>query len=278
MAVRLDERVVLVTGTSSGIGRALAIDLAARGAAVVGMARRQEEGDRLTSEIAASGGSFAFVRGDITKTEDCERAIAAAKGQFGRLDVLINNAAVGTPLKRVEESDDAYLDAIVQPTLFGTFKMCRAAIPTMREQAAGVIINVASTAGVDGGACEHFGAYGAAKAGVMQLTRVIAIENVDRGVRANVVVMGGVDTDMSSDVIESMSGIMGNAAGADANKAAAAGMFAKPEQVAQSIALLCAEESSEINGATINLDRCWSAGFWVSNIMHMAGTGALAPA
>jgi NAD(P)-dependent dehydrogenase (short-subunit alcohol dehydrogenase family) len=277
MTVRLDNRVVLVTGTSGGIGRALAVLLAARGAHVVGMARRQEFGDSLEQEIKSAGGSFVFSRGDITSNDDCARTVATATETFGGVDVLVNNAAVGTPLKRIEENTDDDWNRIVDTTLTGTFRMCRAAIPAMREQGSGAIVSLASTGGVDGGACEHFGPYGAAKAGVIQLMRVIAIENADRGIRANSVIIGGVTTPMNSEVIGELSVVMDNAEGAVANQKAAGGLMMPAEQCARSLAVLCSDDALEISGATINLDRCWSTGFWVSNMLHMAGAGALTP-
>jgi NAD(P)-dependent dehydrogenase (short-subunit alcohol dehydrogenase family) len=102
MRVRLDGKVALVTGATSGIGRAIATLFVARGASVVGMARRRQPGEALAREIAADGGSFFFVAGDITRPEDCERAVAAALEWRGKLDILINNAARTVPTGRIE--------------------------------------------------------------------------------------------------------------------------------------------------------------------------------
>jgi NAD(P)-dependent dehydrogenase (short-subunit alcohol dehydrogenase family) len=275
MAVQLGGKVILVTGTSGGIGNALARVLTERGAKVVGMARRAEPNEGLGKEIASAGGEFAFCQGDITRTEDCQRAIKMAVDTYGRLDVLINNAAQGTPLKRMEDYSDEDWDFIVDPTLKGVFRMCRAAVPVMRAQGGGLILSVSSTGGVEGGSCEHVSAYGAAKAGVQQLMRVIAIENLDRGVRATTVVLGGVDTPMAAEAIGNVMGLRGLEDHAEAAKEAAAGVFMRPESVARSIAVLCDEDNVEINGATIPIDRCWSTGYGVSLIFASAGSAGV---
>lgn len=276
MTVQLDDRVILVTGTSGGIGNALARVLTERGASVVGMARRTEPNEGLVAEIAAAGGAFTFCRGDITSAEDCERAVATAVETYGRLDVVINNAAKGTPLRRMEDYTDEVWNAFLDTTLTGVFRMCRAAVPVMREQGSGLIVSVSSTGGAEGGACEHFSAYGAAKAGMQQLMRVIAIENLDRGVRACTVVMGGVDTPMAAEAIEEVTTLQGAAEHVEAAKAAAAALFMRPEHVARSIAVLCDEDNMEINGATIPIDRCWSTGYGVSLIFASAGSAGAA--
>jgi NAD(P)-dependent dehydrogenase (short-subunit alcohol dehydrogenase family) len=234
------------------------------------MARRQELGDQLARKIETSGGRFTFVRGDITRPADCERAVRVALDAYGRLNVLVNNAAKGTPLMRLEDTSDEDWDSLVEPTLKGSFRMCRAAIPVMREQKDGVIISVSSTGGAEGGSCENFGTYGAAKAGVHQLMRVIAIENGDKNVRAMTVVMGGVDTPMAAEAIESLTQLKGVGEFAEQAKAAAAAIFMRPEHVAQSIAVLCDSDNREITGATITIDRSWSTGYGVSNIFGAA--------
>ena len=275
MSVQLDGKVVLVTGTSGGIGNALARILAERGAKVVGMARRSEPNEELAQKIAGHGGDFSFSQGDITSTEDCERAVRTALDGYGRLDVLINNAAQGTPLKRMEDYSDEEFDFIVEPTLKGVFRMSRAAVPVMRDQGGGLIISVSSTGGSIGGACEHFSVYGAAKAGVEQLMRVIAIENLDKGVRATTVVMGGVDTPMAAEAIEDVTRLQGQSEFVEQAKEAAAGIFMRPEHVARSIAVLCDDDNMEINGATIPIDRCWSTGYGVSLIFASAGSAGV---
>jgi meso-butanediol dehydrogenase / (S,S)-butanediol dehydrogenase / diacetyl reductase len=275
MTVHLDGKVILVTGTSGGIGNALARVLTERGARVIGMGRRAEPNEALSAELGDAGHEFTFVQGDITSTPDCERAVKTAVNTYGRLDVLINNAAKGTPLRRMEDYSDEDWNAFLDTTLTGVFRMCRAAVPVMQDQGQGLIISVSSTGGAEGGACEHFSAYGAAKAGVQQLMRVIAIENLQRGVRATTVVMGGVDTPMAAEAIEDVTTLQGAAEHVEAAKAAAAKMFMRPEHVARSIAVLCDDDNMEINGATIPIDRCWSTGFGVSLIFGSAGAAGV---
>jgi NAD(P)-dependent dehydrogenase (short-subunit alcohol dehydrogenase family) len=240
------------------------------------MARRAEPNEELAREIGAAGGAFTFAQGDLTSTEDCERVVQSAVRTYGRLDVLINNAAQGTPLKRMEDYTDDDWDFIHNTTLKGVFRMCRAAVPVMQKQdGGGLIISVSSTGGAEGGACEHFSAYGAAKAGVQQFMRVVAIENLRYGVRANTVVMGGVDTPMAAEAIEDVTTLQGAAEHVESAKAAAAQIFMRPEDVARSIAVLCDDDNMEINGATIPIDRCWSTGYGVSLIFGSAGSAGV---
>lgn len=277
MTVSLDGKVILVTGTSSGIGYALAEVLAARGARVLGMARRAEPNEELARLISDSGGEFTFVQGDIASTVDCERAVASALATHGRLDVLINNAAKGNPLKRMEDYTDEEWQGFQDVTLNGVFRLCRAAVPVMRDQdGGGLIISVSSTGGVEGGSAAHFSAYGAAKAGVQQLMRVIALENLNRNVRACSVIMGGVDTPMAAESIELSTTLHGQAEHVEKAKAMAAGMFMRPEHVARSIAVLCDDDNMEINGATIPIDRCWSTGYGVTALFAMSAQAAAA--
>src|SRR3954447_23812078 len=199
MTVHLEGRVILVTGTSTGIGHALARVLTERGAKVVGMARRSEPNEALAQEL---GDAFTFVQGDITDSASCRHVVQQAINRHGRIDVLINNAAKGTPLKRMEDYTDEEFSAYLDTTLAGVWRMCREVVPVMRRQQSGLILSVSSTGGAEGGACAHFSAYGAAKAGVHQLMRVIAIENLDAGIRTSTLVMGGVDTPMAAEAIE----------------------------------------------------------------------------
>ena len=275
MAVQLEDKVIIVTGTSSGIGNALARVLTDRGATVVGMARRAEPNQSLADEIAAGGGKFTFMQGDITSTPDCNRVVADTIAQFGRVDVLINNAAKGTPLMRMEDYSDEIWDAFHDTTLKGVFRMCRAVVPHMRAAERGLILSVSSTGGAEGGACENFSAYGAVKAGVHQLMRVIAIENLDKNVRTSTIVMGGVDTPMAAEAIEEVTTLQGMGEFVEQAKAAAAGIFMRPEAVARSIAVLCDDDNVEINGATIPVDRCWSTGYGVSLIFGSAGSAGV---
>jgi NAD(P)-dependent dehydrogenase (short-subunit alcohol dehydrogenase family) len=241
------------------------------------MARRPEPGRQLAAEIEADGGTFLFVAGDVSRTEDCEAAVAETRDRFGRIDVLINNAANALPFGRVEETTDEDWHAVVGPTLEGVLRMSRAVLPTMLDQDDGVLLSVASIAGVQ--ALARNAAYGAAKAAVIQLMRVIAVENFGTGIRANTVIVGAAPTEMAAagmiDMGRSLRGpdwLPDPTAGGGALAAA----MVDPEQLGRSIAVLCSDDAREINGATIAMDRGFSAGLLTSTALYLGAAQLLA--
>jgi NAD(P)-dependent dehydrogenase (short-subunit alcohol dehydrogenase family) len=276
VTVLLNGRVILVTGTTSGIGRGIAILFAQRGAEVVGMARRAEIGKSLERELDGHEGSFSFVQGDITHPDDCSKAVALTIERHGRVDVLINNAANTLPTGRIEETTDEEWIGTLEPGLRGTFNMCRAALPAMQRQQDGTIINVSSYAGIQG--LSKHGAYGAAKAGVIQLTKVLAVENVEHGVRANAVIMGSVETEGWKAARASMSeewDTVKNGTDPPTAGGPLAAMKMQTEDVAKAIALLCTEDARCINGSTLAIDRGYSAGWHFSTMMKLGVSGQL---
>lgn len=277
MTVRLDDRVVLLTGATAGIGKAVATLCAERGARVVGMARRPLPGKVLADEIAADGGEFTFVAGDVSSGADCGRAVETALERYGRIDAVVNNAATTMPLARVERIADEDWASILDVTLSGTMRMARVAVPVLRAQGDGTIINVASLAAVQGLA--HFGAYAAAKAGVVQLTRVLAVENLDAGVRANALVVGSVATDQAAGAGRAMATFVRGPDWTPPQDPKRGGPLAgsrmQPVDAARAIALLCSDDAREITGATIALDRGFSAGWLSSALLHLGSAGYL---
>jgi NAD(P)-dependent dehydrogenase (short-subunit alcohol dehydrogenase family) len=262
MTVMLNGRVVLLTGATSGIGRGIATLFVERGANVVGMARRAELGEALAKQLDGTSGSFFFVRGDITQEDDCQRVVEAAYQRHGRIDVLINNAAnTGVLRGRVEEATDEEWARSIDTDLTGTFRMCRSVLPLMHRQGDGTIVNISSFAGVQG--LIRHGAYGAAKAGVIQLTRVLAVENVAYGVRANAVIMGSVNTEGS------------NARRSSNSRGPLNAMRMEPADAARAIAILCTEDARSITGSTLAVDRGYTAGWHFSTLIQLGANGLL---
>jgi 3-oxoacyl-[acyl-carrier protein] reductase len=185
----LEDRVALITGSGSGQGRAAAEAFAAHGARIA-VIDIDDAGARETVErVRAAGGMAIAVHADVSQRGDCDKMVQAAVDQWGRLDVLYNNAAVqmsGSVTACTEEE----WDRTIATNLSAIFWACRAALPHMRERG-GSIINTASTLGLIGS--EGFAAYGAAKAGLVALTRSIAVEYAP-AVRANVIAPGSIDT------------------------------------------------------------------------------------
>ncbi|HEX3705087.1 MAG TPA: SDR family oxidoreductase [Mycobacteriales bacterium] len=279
MTIDYTGRVVLVTGATRGIGRALSLAFAARGAAIVGTARNPEPAEAFAKEIAELGSTFTFVEADAGSFADCKAVAASAVKHHGRIDVLINNAGTSLPQVRIDLIEEDQWRSVAGPTLDGPLFMSRAVLPTMRAQGDGVIINVASGAGIQ--ALATMGAYGMAKAAAIQLARVIAVENAAFGVRANALIVGAVATELS---LASLVARGQDMFGPDwtptppADDSAGSPMdsvMIPPEALADSVLMLCAPESREINGAVIAIDRGFSAGAYNSAFVGLAAAGLL---
>lgn len=278
MTLGLDGKVALITGASAGIGSGVARVMAARGARIVCISRREEQARAIGEVIERDGGHFLYVQGDVARPDDCDAAVRAALERFGRLDILINNAANPMPPERMEAVTDEGWRAVMGPTLDGVMHMSRAALKPMREQNEGVIITVSSIAGEQ--ALARNAAYGAAKAAVMQLMRVIAVENFGSGIRANSVIIGAAyPSDMAGPLMLDMGRSLRGPEwlpdpGYDGGTLGKA--MADPESLGRAIALLCHDDAREINGATIAMDRGFSAGLLTSVALHL-GAAQLLP-
>jgi len=196
----LDGRVALITGAASGQGRAAALRFSDEGAAIV-VADIADAGSAETVELVEQGGGRALaVHADVSQRTDCDAMVEAARGTFGRLDVLYNNAAVQMSGRLVECTEDQW-DLTIATNLSAIFWACRAAIPVMLAGDGGSIINTSSVLGLIGS--EGYAAYGAAKAGLVALTKQIAIEQAPQ-IRANVIAPGSIDTPRFRKVAEEM--------------------------------------------------------------------------
>ena len=191
---RLEGKVVAITGASSGIGRGIAERFAAEGARVVLGARTGEKLDAVVKAIAGAGGKAVAAPVDVRKEDEIVAFVQRAVQAFGRLDVFVNNAGIGV-WKRVEDTTLAELHAVMRTNLYGTFLGCREAFKQMRAQGSGgTILNVSSMAGKD--AWEGTGVYSASKFGIQGLTRALADEGREHGIRVSSICPGMVDTPM----------------------------------------------------------------------------------
>ncbi len=188
------DKVVVLTGASRGIGAAAARDFAAMGAKLVLVARSGAEISALADEITASGGAAIARTGDVTVFADMEAAVGTALAQFGRLDVLVNNAGVIEPIARLGESDPDAWSHAADINYKGVYNGLRAAIPPMCEQGAGVIVNVSSGAATS--PLEGWSHYCSSKAAALMLTRCADAEYRDAGIRVVGMSPGTVATDM----------------------------------------------------------------------------------
>jgi NAD(P)-dependent dehydrogenase (short-subunit alcohol dehydrogenase family) len=247
--MRLAGKVALITGGSSGIGRATALLFAREGAAVVVTGRDEERGRGVVREIEEQGGHARFVRADVTLAEDCRRSVAETLDAFGRLDVLFNNAGVyvaGDVIECTEEEWDDQIDV----SLKGTFLMCREAVPVMIAQGGGSIVNNSSGWGLVGG--ERAVAYCAAKGGVVVMTKAMAMDHGRQGIRVNCICPGDTVTPMEHRDAEHR-GMTWEDYVADASDRPL-GRMGDPDEVAYAALFFASDESSFVTGAALAVD------------------------
>ena len=191
--MRLNQQVALITGGTSGIGEATALLFAREGARLAISGRNEKRGHAVSEAILKSGGQAIFLRTDVRRAAECERAVRGTVGAFGRLDILFNNAGVFYPHDTLQCSEEEW-DEQIDINLKGTFLMSKSALPTMIAQGRGVIINNSSGWGIVGG--DRAVAYCASKGGVVLLTKAMAIDHGRQGIRVNCICPGDVDTPM----------------------------------------------------------------------------------
>lgn len=247
-----DRKVAVVTGGSSGIGRATALKLAREGATVVVAARREKEGEETVALVKLAGGRASFVRADVGREEDIESLVRRVVDEHGRLDIAVNNAGTeghGAPV--VDETMEN-IDDVLAVNVRGTLLSMKHEIPAMLASGGGAIVNLASI--VAHVAFPGASVYTASKHAVLGLTRSAALEHARSGVRINAVSPGAVDTEM-------MDRFTGGNAGA---KAALAGMHpmgraARTEEIADAIAYLAGPGAGFVTGQTLVVDGGYTA-------------------
>lgn len=246
MAGRVNGKVAIITGGSSGIGRATAVLLATEGAAVVVGDVDDEGGSETVRLVEAAGGSAAFRHTDVADPGDVDALVEMTVDVHGRLDIMHNNA-YWAPLNRsTTETTDAEWTRTLDVTLRGVFHGCRAAIPAIVRSGGGSIVNMASVAAMI--SSPRFAAYAAAKGGVVSLTRAIAFDHGSEGIRANAIAPGLIRTPATVPVLDDderrrflMDKIL-------------LGRIGEPEDIAQAVLYLGSDESSFMTGQVLTLD------------------------
>lgn len=247
--MRLRDRVALITGGTSGIGRATALLFAQQGARVVITGRDEARGREVVAEVEAAGGTILFVRCDVRFADQCRRAVEETMRTFGQLDILFNNAGVFYPNTAIECSEEEW-DLTVDICLKGTFLMSKYTLPIMIAQGSGVIINNASGWGLVGG--DGAAAYCAAKGGVVLLTKAMAVDHSRQGVRVNCVCPGDVDTPMLVTDAQKRGMAWTDYLASAANRPM--GRIGQPEEIAQAVLFLASEDASFVSGAILAVD------------------------
>jgi meso-butanediol dehydrogenase / (S,S)-butanediol dehydrogenase / diacetyl reductase len=242
--------VAVVTGAGSGIGAAVSRRLEGDGYAVVLVGRRRNPIDELSDKL---GERAIAVAADVGSPEDAARAIATAVERFGGVDVLVNSAGIATSAAVGDDTPEGW-DAVVRTNLTGTFLMARAALPQLIERR-GVIVNVASTNAWQAG--PESASYCASKAGVVMLTRSLAVDYGPLGVRSNCVSPGWVRTPMADDDMEAIAVTWGIGRDAAYRVTTASNPLrrpAEPDDIAAVVSFLAGPDARYVNGVTIPLD------------------------
>ena len=249
----MKNKIAVVTGATSGIGRATVVDFATHGVNVVASGRREDRGAELVEETHALPGKVIFVRADVTVAEDVENLMKSAVSEFGRIDYAFNNAGGGTsaarresgePLRLHEYTDEVW-DHFSDTFLKSVWRCMKHEIEQMLPNGSGVIINNASVAGIMG---TGLGAYAAVKHGVVGLTRTAKHQYAGEGLRFNVVCPGWIDTEMTESWKE--------------NEEIKSRLFARqsvkrpgePEEVAALVRWMCSDEAAFVDGVAWAID------------------------
>eukprot|EP00439_Symbiodinium_sp_Y106_P089117 s1_g1653.t1 len=240
-------KVAIVTGASSGIGRATALRLASDGAKVIVGARRQAELESLVSEIEANGGNAAAVVGDAVDESFSRDLVACAQSEFGGLDIAINAAGTMGPMGPVVDLERARWDEVLATNLTSAFLGSKHQIPAMLDRGAGSIVFVSSFVGHTA-AMPGVAAYGASKAGIIGLMKSLAVEYGAQGIRSNALLPGGTQTAMAEIMAdtEDMRTFV--------REMHALKRIAEPEEQAEAALFLASDASSFVTGAAFLVD------------------------
>jgi NAD(P)-dependent dehydrogenase (short-subunit alcohol dehydrogenase family) len=248
MRKRFQGDVAIVTGAGSGIGRRVAERLAAEGAAVLLASRTPGPGEAAAAAIRAQGGDAWFLATDVTRADDCARLVAAAQERWGGLGLLVNNAGAAEHAPVAELAEAAWEQALAV-NLKAVFLASKAAFPLLAGRR-GAIVTVASLAGLI--AVPTFGAYAAAKAGAIHLTRVLALEGAPLGVRANAVCPTWIDTPMAEAFFAAGRDPAGRRRRLEAR--IPLGRLGTVDEVAAAVLFLASAEASFITGVALPVD------------------------
>jgi NAD(P)-dependent dehydrogenase (short-subunit alcohol dehydrogenase family) len=253
MQKRFENKVVIVTGGNSGIGKTTALAFAQEGARVTIAARRVDQGEQTVEEIKALGGEAIFVQTDVGRASDIERMVAETVRTFGRLDCAFNNAGIGgEAMKLTADHTEDNWDLVMKINLKGVWLCMKYQIPELLKNGRGAIVNNSSVYGLAGSTVGHV-PYAASKHGIIGLTKSAAFEYAKQGIRVNAVCPGYTHTEMVDFALDYLGEDFTNSLLAEIPM----NRLAQPGEIASAVLWLCSDESSFVTGQAFAADGGW---------------------
>jgi len=248
----LTGKVVIITGSTQGIGKAIAFELAKLGAKIIVNGTSTAKGKHVVEEIKKSGGTAIFMRADVSIGKEVEKMVHRVAIKFGRIDILVNNAGI-SPKKRggrrikIKDIEEAEWERVMNINLKGVFNCSKTVMKIMIQQRSGKIINIASIAALMSGALAISGAhYAASKAGVICFTKSLAMELAQHGITANVIAPGRIDTEMNKRTSPELNESF--------KRRIPLGRFGDPQEIAKAVTFLTSDSANFITGGTLVID------------------------
>jgi NAD(P)-dependent dehydrogenase (short-subunit alcohol dehydrogenase family) len=247
------ERIVLITGGTSGIGEATAIQFANEGAKVIITGRRTDRGEAVVRKIKESGGEALYIQADHIKIADCQRVVHRVIEKYGRIDILFNNAGIVLS-GNAEGTSEVQWQTVLDLNVTAVWRMSKLVLPYMRKQGKGVIINNASDWGIVGG--KEAVAYCASKGAVIQMTKAMALDHAHENIRVNAVCPGDtfVQRWVETGYFDTTDPVEEQIARKESGKSIPLGRVGEVDEIAGAVLFLASDDASYITGTTLVVD------------------------